>query len=326
MGIKEAALREALIHRGLAPRSVTIYARAVRAADRWCSDAGYSLKTAPASVIADYTATLQATSSSRRQLRSALKHYWQITGRRNPPLAAIRVPRKPRGVCRALDETDVRRLAVAARERGDHKGLVVLLGLYLGLRRHEIAMLRWDQFKDGWVTLVGKGDKPAALPVHPVIGSALSRLERNGSPWVFPGSRGRTFAHPASVWNWTREVAAHAGVEGVSPHVLRHSVLATANDATGDLRAVQEFARHSRPETTALYTRATAKRLEAVMHSIDYEGEVVAAPGVAGSHERLDPATPATPGAATTWDTYQEGAPALGQDRASRMTATWWLT
>lgn len=51
---------------------------------------------------------------------------------------------------------------------------------------------------------------------------------------------------------------------------LRHTALATANDATRDLRAVQEFARHARPETTALYTRVTARRLMEVAMSIDY--------------------------------------------------------
>ena len=33
--------------------------------------------------------------------------------------------------------------------------------------------------------------------------------------------------------------------------------IATANDATGDLRATQDFARHAHPETTAIYTRTT---------------------------------------------------------------------
>lgn len=46
--------------------------------------------------------------------------------------------------------------------------------------------------------------------------------------------------------------------------------LATANDNTGDLRAVQSFAGHAKPETTSLYTRANARRLAAVVASIDY--------------------------------------------------------
>lgn len=38
------------------------------------------------------------------------------------------------------------------------------------------------------------------------------------------------------------------------------------------LRAVQEFARHARPETTSGYTRATKHRLLEVMRSLEYSG------------------------------------------------------
>src|SRR5437588_567653 len=77
--------------------------------------------------------------ASRKLLRHALRHYWEITARRHPPLAAIRVPVKPRMRCRALEPADACRLAAAARARHDDAGLAVLFALYLGLRREEIA-------------------------------------------------------------------------------------------------------------------------------------------------------------------------------------------
>jgi integrase len=52
--------------------------------------------------------------------------------------------------------------------------------------------------------------------------------------------------------------------------VLRHTALAEANDRSRDLRTVQEIARHSRPETTAGYTRTTSRRMAAVVAMIDY--------------------------------------------------------
>ena len=57
----------------------------------------------------------------------------------------------------------------------------------------------------------------------------------------------------------------------VATHVLRHTALATALDATGDLRAVQELAGHARPETTAGYTRVRRDRLEAAVSAISYD-------------------------------------------------------
>jgi len=66
-------------------------------------------------------------------------------------------------------------------------------------------------------------------------------------------------------------VATEAGVNGVTPHILRHTSLSTANDATGDLRTVQAFARHSSPLTTSGYTRATKARMQAVVEALDFD-------------------------------------------------------
>ena len=69
-----------------------------------------------------------------------------------------------------------------------------------------------------------------------------------------------------------REVAADAGMK-VPTHVLRHTALATALDNCHDLRAVQELAGHARPETTAGYTRVTARRLTEAVGAIHYGEE-----------------------------------------------------
>jgi integrase len=147
-------------------------------------------------------------------------------------------------------------------------GLAVALGLYQALRRTEIAELRWDCFEDGWLTLTGKGGVTANLPVHPVVAELLERHDRSG-PWLFPGRFGGPVT-PATIWQWIRDLADEAGIVGMTTHRLRHTALATANDATGDLRSVQAFARHADPRVTAGYTRASRRRLQAVVASIDY--------------------------------------------------------
>jgi site-specific recombinase XerD len=52
--------------------------------------------------------------------------------------------------------------------------------------------------------------------------------------------------------------------------LLRHTMLTEANDRSGDLRTVQEIARHMRPETTAGYTRASDRRLRNAVAAICY--------------------------------------------------------
>jgi len=269
-------VRQKLLEQGYAARSISQYARELFKAEHWCEDEGWTLRNVPDAVLARYVDTRPRTEPTRKALRSALGHYWRIIPRKNPPLWLIRVPKKKRGICRTVEEEEARAIVTVARARGDRKGLAVLWGMYGALRREEIAMLRWDALsKDGWVTIVGKGDQEAKLPVHPVVLDALSRYERQDSVWVFPG-RGRkgdrvgTHIGVASIWAWVTEVGREAGVEDLTPHRMRHTALATANDRTGNLRAVQDFARHARIDTTSMYTRSTARQLVEVMRSIDY--------------------------------------------------------
>jgi hypothetical protein len=112
---------------------------------------------------------------------------------------------------------------------------------------------------------VGKFDVEAALPVHPVVLEYLDR-HPNKSSFVFPGRFGGSI-HPTTLWGWVREVGAEVDVK-VPTHVLRHTALAVGNDVTGDLRSVQDFARHAEPTTTAGYTRTTNRRLIAVSDAI----------------------------------------------------------
>jgi integrase len=265
-----ADLRDSLIERGLAPRSVQIYLRTIQAAEVWCEAQGTDLAQVGPALIADYVATLPSSWSTRKGLRAALKHYWEIIERDRPPLGAVRVPPKPGMVCMALEEENARLLAKTARTRRDLKGFAVALGMYQGMRLEEITTVRHDTFADEqWMTIQGKGERTRTIPIHPVVVDLLTDLPRSASEYVFPGRFGGP-ANKATIWAWIGEVATEAGVGHIRPHWLRHTCLATQNDNTGDLRSVQHFAGHSRPETTSGYTRATRRRLMAVTLSVDY--------------------------------------------------------
>lgn len=261
---------------GLSPKTAYTYARAVTRVAEMLAERGTDLDECRAVDVAWVAQRWQASHSARCQLRAALAKTWEITGRPEPPaLRAVRVPPKPRTRCRALSDETAATLEAAAWERKDLPGLAVLCGLYAGLRRAEIAALGWADLSDGdtgrveWLTVIGKGSLQAQVPVHPLLAEALE-WHRRKVGWVFPGRRIGEPASPATIWGWVRLVAADAGLPPVKTHVLRHTALAEANDRSGDLRAVQEIARHARPETTAGYTRVTAARLRAVVSMIDY--------------------------------------------------------
>lgn len=259
---------------GLSPKTIELYLTTMRRVWAWCEDEGYDAANMPVSAVLEVAETFPWAPYSRARLRSSLKAYWTAIERPNPPLAAVRVPSKPRQRSRAMDEAPAARLANVAAARGDLKGLAVLFGLYVGLRRAEIAGLRWGDFHSDfeWLRVIGKRDKTAELPIHPVLQGALRLhpIDTLDGGWVFRGRRAGTHVCPTTIWGWTRKVVEEAKLGPVGPHILRHTALTTANDVTKDLRAVQEFARHERPETTALYTRVRTKRLVHVMASLDY--------------------------------------------------------
>jgi len=264
-----AAFSDHLLGLGLARRTVTYYVRRVEHADSWLLEHGSDLRRANASLIAAYASTLPNSHSSRGQTASALGHYWEWTGRKVPPVKAIRVPTQPTMLCRALDPETASRLKMIACGWWP-EGTSVLMGLYLALRREEIACSQWERFDPPmeFYTVTGKLSKTATLPVHPVLRTELAR-RRQGAGYIFQGRFGGHVT-PATIWDWTRQVAAEADIPYLTTHQLRHTALATANDNLGDLRAVMEFARHSEPSVTAGYTRTTLIRLQDVVASLKY--------------------------------------------------------
>lgn len=268
-----SAFTDYLIGEGLGPTTRSIYVSKARAADGWMAARGSTLADASPTLISEYVEAHVAFShSSRGQVAAAFSRYWAHVGRADAPRGAIRVPPAPEMVCRAIDEDAARDVVKVA--TGWHpEGLAVLAGMYLALRRFEIAKMEWARFDSelAWYTVTGKYDKTARLPVHPHLADELEQARAGGarSGWVFPGRISGPVA-AATVWEWVKRVGAAAGVDDLKPHELRHTALATANDRTGNLRAVQTFARHSKPGTTSGYTRTTAARLREVSDALDY--------------------------------------------------------
>lgn len=270
-GERPHTYEEYLISIGLAANTIRSYTSRVAQAERFMGKLGVTLAEASATQLAAFASHLANTHALRAQMRCALKHFYEWQDRNQAPIRAVRVPPAPKMVCKAIEPDEARRLVGTARGWWPHGG-AVLMGLYLGLRRFEIAKAEWHRFDDRmeWYTVTGKRDKTATLPVHPVLRSELEERRRVRG-YMFPGRKGvREHVHDATIWMWTRRVFESAGLEPRPPHHLRHTALTTALDNTENLRSVMEFARHEKPQTTAGYTRTTAAQLRSVSDALDY--------------------------------------------------------
>lgn len=276
--------RTELLATGVSERTATAYGNELRDVERFArAHGGQTLRNITAEVLGDYVRSKPFTWSTRKTTRSALGKWWSIHPRRRPPIWVVRVPRKPSFECRALDELEAVTLDRAARATVADadpasalfvEALAVLVALYVGFRREEISQVRFIDFtNDGWLRVMGKGAKPAEIPVErPELLAAIERRRTvvHGA-YVFPGRYPGTHANPATIYNRIRRFAERCGVRDVAPHRLRHTYGATVNDATEDLRAAQMLLRHERPETTVVYTRTRRRAMRKAAQAVDYE-------------------------------------------------------
>lgn len=238
---------------------------------RWWGHPGRDWQTrmwTPAGV-AEWVATLPQSRSSLEQARTVVAHACDATGRDRGLRMAVTIPRTARKKrTRALTHVDAARLHETAVDAGV-KGLAVLVGLYTGARRSEIASLAWSRVHPDEVVLSRPKNRDLhPVPLHPMLAEHLEGFRVAGQFWVFPGRWGG-HAAPSTVGTWIGQVAVRAGVEGVTPHRLRHTCLTEIVDSTGDLRAAQEIAGHASPSVTALYTRASDVRKRAAIGVLD---------------------------------------------------------
>lgn len=127
----------------------------------------------------------------------------------------------------------------------------LLLALRQGLRRHEIAQIRGDDFVDNQLRVDGKGGKVAWLPVHPEIWAIAQDMP--AADWWFPSPASEAgHVTPDWVGNQVGTLLKLNGMTG-SIHRGRHTFATTLLRNGVNPRVVQELMRHDNLETTMRY-------------------------------------------------------------------------
>jgi integrase/recombinase XerD len=197
--------------------------------------------------------------------------------------AAVTPPPVAMGLPKALTEDEVERLLAAVTGDGPvaRRDRAILETLYgTGVRISELVSLslRDLDLHDGFVRVVGKGDKERVVPVLGAAADALGAWltvegrgalmpdrwrRRDDEEAVFLNQRGGRLGRQGT-WLVVKAHGAAAGLgDRLTPHVLRHSCATHLLDHGADIRAVQELLGHASISTTQVYTKVSTDRLVA---------------------------------------------------------------
>jgi site-specific recombinase XerD len=189
---------------------------------------------------------------------------WPDAPARNPVIAGD-IPKKPEPLPKFLDDRDAARLMTAARASADPRDQLVLeLLARTGMRAGELADLDADavvQIGTGhWLRIpLGKLRNDRYVPLHPDLvkllaawtAANLDHIRRHKRLVADP--RGPLDRHV--IGRIVRRVARAAGVPGVHPHRLRHTLATQAINRGMPLEAIAALLGHRTMEMTLIYAR-----------------------------------------------------------------------
>lgn len=290
------------VERAYSPRTIEVYTRdvaALRAHLREKRDKDVPLARLSAIDIRSQLAALfgkNGAATIGRKL-SSVRAFCRFLVKRGAiagnPAAAIRGPKKQRGLPRALDVDDAFRLVEAPGTTGrtSHRTLssaeearhallrlrdAALLELLYGtgLRVSEACGLDLDDIdRDRYNTPMllvrrGKGNKSRQVPVGGAADRALAEY-LPARRALGAGDRGALFVNaagerltPRSVQRMVKRWTIAGGVHATAtPHGLRHSFATHLLDEGVDLRAIQELLGHASLASTQIYTKVSLDHL-----------------------------------------------------------------
>ena len=142
-------------------------------------------------------------------------------------------------------------LREAEREMPSAVAAIRLL-LLTGCRLSEIQTLRWDCVKDDCIELPDAKTGGRVVPLGPEARALLASLPRqNDNPWVIAGRLPGT--HLTDLQRPWRRIRAHADLEDVRIHDLRHSFASRALALGESLTMIGKLLGHTQVQTTARY-------------------------------------------------------------------------
>ena len=270
------------VERGMSPNTVASYSSDV---SELLSSAGKSPSDITRDDITDYIARRRELSGrSQARMLSAFRSFfgWTVLEgeRRDNPCDGMESPKLGLYLPGVLSVEEVERIIESVDLKTpfgmrDRALLEVLYGC--GLRVSEVVGLKISNIyiEEGFVSVIGKGDKQRLVPLGEMAADAVSRyMECRGEPdsqeysdILFLNRFGRSLSR-ISVFNMVKRQAVAAGIrKEISPHTFRHSFATHLIENGADLRVVQDMLGHESILTTEIYTHIDSSTWQSAIMS-----------------------------------------------------------
>ena len=268
------------VEKGLAANSIESYSTDLARLRDWAAKNDLELLTLTRQDLREWLVDLgseKLSENSRRRLISAVRGFYKFLMfdghvTKNPAEDLV-APQKGVYLPRFLNRAEIEMLLAApdtSTEYGLRDRAILELMYASGLRVSEAVNLKMHEvdIDAGILTCTGKGSKTRRVPVGSSAVEWLKsylavrrKLENIEVDKMFVNSNGRPITRQ-SIYVSITEYASKCGLEGVSPHTLRHSFATHLVQNNADIRSVQQMLGHADISTTQIYTHITSTQLK----------------------------------------------------------------
>lgn len=168
-------------------------------------------------------------------------------------------------------------IRAALAEKHKRNAAIILTLLQAGLRVSELAALTPEDVvlgdRKGTITVrAGKGNKRRSVPIATDLRDCLGEYlvnHRATGKWLFGSQRGERLTDKG-IQHLCAEIGRKAKVDGLTPHVLRHTFGHDLVSKGTPLQVVAVMMGHSKLDTTMIYTRPGEEELQAHVEKLSF--------------------------------------------------------
>jgi integrase/recombinase XerD len=276
------------IERGLSKNTIESYARDLKKLTQYLAE--HELTISPVHIdektIQEFIYTIAKEVSPRSQARviSGLRSFFDYLVfedyRKTNPTDLLEVPKIGRKLPDTLSESEINALIAAidlSHPQGERNRTIIETMYSCGLRVSELITLRLSDlfFDEGFIRVLGKGNKQRFVPIHHSAQKYLSFYikdirahiapKKGFEDTLFLNRRGSGLSRQM-IFMILKDLAATLHPpKKISPHTLRHSFATHLLKNGADLRAIQQMLGHESITTTEVYVHLDDRYLKKVV-------------------------------------------------------------